>query len=78
MNKNTRAKFKAAQKEKKFKTGSKAVISQNKVRNMQMVVSRNKGEDKRANGSVTVHEPIDRKLPFLPYKKKDKHDFEKD
>jgi hypothetical protein len=58
MNKNTKRRMFANR--KAVKTGNKTVISQNKARNMEMVIT----------GGRTQHRPINPDLPFKPYKPK--------
>lgn len=57
-NKNTRARKAAFR--KSIKTGESKVISASPSRNMQQVVYKNEG-----GGSITCHEPIDRKKSFV-------------
>lgn len=66
MNKNTKRRLKTKH------AGAKKMgtISENKERNMRMVVRVNCGEGMVGNSSLTSHEPINKDLPFVPYKKK--------
>ena len=64
MNRNTRRRFNQTDARKSRKTGDAKVISKSPKRNLQMVVYKNLGSDKRAgNGSLTRHEPINPALP---------------
>jgi Ni,Fe-hydrogenase III large subunit len=52
------------------KSAGTQVISQNKARNMQMVVYKNQGTGNSGNNSMTKHEAISKDYPASPVKKK--------
>jgi hypothetical protein len=68
MNKNTHIKF--DRNHKSLKTGTKKVISQNPIRNMQMVVERNTDE-KGKKYSKTFHCKINLNEPCDPKPRRD-------
>jgi hypothetical protein len=53
---------------KQMRSGNKQVVSQNKTRNMQMVVVHEVNEAGKVVGSITRHIVIDDKLPAKPHK----------
>lgn len=64
MNRNTRRVFNQPEARKARKTGDAKVISKSPKRNLQMVVYKNLGSDKRSgNGSLTRHEAMNPDWP---------------